>query len=118
MASDELLAKVLLGLPERLEKIERALFEQRLLISVLLARSGLDAQGIERAFALAEQSWEKFVDDVGTKKMMEWAKTPEGQEARRKADEAFRRRTKEVWREDCLEEKRILPDPTAMTDSD
>lgn len=115
--SDEVLAKVLLGLPERVEKIERALFQQRMLITMLLLRSGLDAQRVEQAFAVAEQSWEKLANGIGAKKLEDWAKTPEGQEARRKADEAFRCRLKEIWREDCLEEKRILPDPTATTDS-
>ena len=66
---------------------------------MLLSRSGLDTKGVERALALAEEAWEKCSAAL----IEDWAATPEGQEARRKADEAFRFREAEMWLEDRLE---------------
>ena|SRR5688572_17945289 len=42
----------------------------------------------------------------------QWLRTPEGQESARAYDQALRQREREIWRIDCKEAGRILPDRT------
>ncbi len=105
--------QVLLNLPERVEKLERVVFEQRLLLGSLLTRQGLDQQGLERAFAWATEASERVLQELAERKHAEWLQTPEGEEASRKANKEFLQRQRELWREWCREDGKIRPDPTA-----
>ena len=113
MNADELMMKVLLDLPQRLEKLQRELFEQRYLITALLNRAGLNEAGINRAFDLATDDCERITQELSSKSNGQWLGTVEGKQARQLATEEARRREKEMWREDCIENGRIYPDPTA-----
>jgi hypothetical protein len=112
MDETTLLMDGLSALPERVEKLEKTVFEQRILIGMLLRKSGLDTEGIDKAFTLAQNAREEIIEKLSTKQAQAWAQTPEGQESIRRNEEARRQRLKQLWREDCVEEGKILPDPT------
>jgi hypothetical protein len=96
---------------ERFEKLETKMGELWILIDMLLGRSGLDQDGILRAHEYAAKSWREIVDAMAKRASDEFLSTPEGREARRLNDEAWKQRMGDFWREDCRIEGRILPDP-------
>jgi hypothetical protein len=53
MDPEDMLTQVFLELPERVEKLENALWEHMTLIAMLLSRSGLSQEKIDQAFELA-----------------------------------------------------------------
>jgi len=108
---EDVLMYALTQLSPRVERLERQLGEQTMLLTMLLGRSGLDAEGIQRAYQWAAEAWQEVVQKAGQKASEEWLATPEGQEAHRLNQEALKRRMGELWREDCQTEGRILPDP-------
>ena len=113
MDMNEALFNSLLAIPERIQKLETTIGEQSILIDILLNKSGLDTPGIERAHAYATEAWKETVEVLGSRSVEKWMGTPEGQEAHRAAEDSRRQRGRELWREDCVEAGRILPDPTA-----
>lgn len=117
METTDLVIQSLLALPERISKLECQVFEQQILLSMLLNRSGLDEAGILRAFDLASSTREKITAELSGKVIREWHQTPEGKEARERTAMEVRRRQKELWREACLEDGRIFPDPTATEEA-
>ncbi len=113
MDAEGLVTDALVDLPDRVHKLERKLFEHDVILTWLLSRSGLDESRIQRAFALAAETVDHVFEVRADQAMQAWLATAEGKEAKRKADEAFRARQKELWREACREDGRIYPDPTA-----
>jgi hypothetical protein len=103
---DDLLT--VLRLQERVDKLERQALEHWFLIAVLLGRSGLDADGVDRAFTFASTS----IDSVTDKMAAERLATPEGQEQYRQMEEKRREHMRNLWREECREDGRIYRDPT------
>lgn len=110
---DDVLTFALTQLSPRVERLERQLGEQTMLLTMLLGRSGLDAEGIERAYKWAAEAWQDVLQKAGQQASEKWLATPEGQEAYRLNQEAFNQRIGELWREDCRMEGRILSDPRA-----
>src|SRR5207248_1769733 len=98
---------------DRVAKLEYKVGELWVLIDILLGRSGLDAEGIERAHAYAESAWKDVMDEMAKRASDKFLATPEGQDTHRQILAEQRERTRQFWREDSVAAGRILPDPTA-----
>lgn len=89
--------------------------ELRFLIAILLLQTGLPPEKIEEANEIAKKAvWEtdqQMMDLIAKKHRA----TPEGQQAHAKAMEEHHERVKKMWRQDCIEDGRIMPDPTRKT---
>ncbi len=93
----------------------RRVKELEFLVSVLLGRSGLDAEGIVRAFDIARTSAEELDKEMAAVSSKAFLATPEGQEAHRFYAEQRRVREHKIWVEECREDGRIHPHPTVGT---
>lgn len=111
MDGEDILSRILIELPERVEKLEKTVFEQHFLISLLLSRSGLSEEKIESAFELGSSKCKGVLEQRSQQITREWLESAEGLEATKKAEVALAARQKELWREDCVEEGCIKPFP-------
>jgi hypothetical protein len=98
---------------DRVGKLQAKVGELWVLIGILLARSGLDAPGIERAHVYAETTWKELVEEQAKRMSDKFLATPEGQEVRRQMLADQRERARQFWREDSVTAGRILPDRSA-----
>jgi hypothetical protein len=118
MADDanDLVGRAILDMFPRVEALEKKIGQLHFLVIALLQRTGLDREGVLRALGIAEEEHERITKEVSETLLAKWRETPEGREATRNADELWRRRQREIWREECIEDRRIYPDPSARTD--
>ena len=99
---------------EKEARLIQEIKELRYLVGVLLARSGLDAEGIQRAFELAKTETAKLDEEMMAVAREQFLATPEGRAAHERNQEEWNRRQQEVWRESCVEDGRIYPNPTTL----
>lgn len=90
--------------------------ELRYLVGVLLAQSGLDREGLVRAFELAHTETarldEEMLDLLGDR----FRQTLEGRKAAEEYANEKQQRETAAWREDCLDGGRIFPHPSRQTE--
>lgn len=115
--ADDLMGRAILNLFPRVEALENKIGQLQFLVIVLLQRTGLDREGVVRALDLAEQENERITKEVSENLLARWRETPEGLEATRKADELWKLHQRKMWQEECVEDGRIHPDPSALTEA-
>jgi hypothetical protein len=97
--------------PVTSKNVVRAVKELRWLVAALLGKSGLDGDGVQRAFELAETETRKLDEAMMAAAFEHFQETPEGQEARRIAEEEWKKRQDAAWREWCIEDGKITRHP-------
>lgn len=95
----------------RLDKLETKVGELWYLIDILLAHSGLDAEGINRAHEQAATAWNEICAEMARCAADAQLSTEEGRLAQRELGARQRQQARQFWRKDSVVRAgRILPD--------